>query len=219
MQSTYISPVPRAIIQRVDANSRLNWLLAANDYEARRRRLFRTAYEEEQMLLMRHKVSTERTYALFGLLLGAFPPAAVFVRLFGYGLVRGSMNMETAGGVLCFLCVVMNVMCCLMGYAIGSAFSRNALELEHKSWIRMFLLMPLLGAGWGAVTGAAGGFFFFGVGAFFGAAVGIPVGFLGFLTFSILHRILERGGMIETRHFLPIACGITAIVTSLILGL
>jgi hypothetical protein len=171
------------------------------------------------MLLMRHTVSTEKAYALFGLLLGAFPPAAVFARLFGYGLGGGLMNMDAAGGVLCFLCAVMNVICCLMGYVMGSAFSRSALELEYKSWIRMFLLMPLLGAGWGAVSGAAGGFFFFGIGAFFGAAVGIPVGFLGFLMLSILHRMLERGGMIETRHFLPIACGITAIVTSFILGL
>lgn len=168
---------------------------------------------------MRHAVSTEKAFALFGLMLGAFPPAAVFIRLFGYGLGGGLMNIDPAGGALWFLCVAMNLMCCLMGYAMGSAFSRNALKLEHKSWIQMFLLMPLLGAGWGAVTGAAGGFFFFGIGAFFGVAVGTPVGFLGFLMISILHRILERGGMIETRHFLPIACGITAIVTSFILGL
>ena len=168
---------------------------------------------------MRHPVSTEKTYALFGLLLGAIPPAAVFVRLFGYGLGGGLMNMTTADGGLFALCAVMNVVCGLVGYGMGSAICRSSFELEHKSWIRMFLFVPLLGAGWGAVSGAAGGFFFFGVGGVFGFAVGAPVGIFGFLMFSILHRMLERGGMIETRHFLPIACGITAILTSLILGL
>lgn len=169
--------------------------------------------------MMRSPVSTERAYALFGLLLGAIPPAAVFVRLFDYGLGGGLMNLHWDGGVLFVLCAFMNIVCCLVGYAMGSAICRSALNLEHKSWIRMFLLIPLLGAGWGAVAGVAGGFFFFGIGGVFGFAIAVPIGFVGFLMFSILHRMLERGGMIETRHFLPIACGITAILTSLILGL
>lgn len=171
------------------------------------------------MLLIERPITTEQTYAIFGMLLGVFAPQAVFIKLFGFGLGGGVLNMDAAGGVLFFLCVFMNIVCCLMGYAIGKAFSKAALKLEHKSWIGMFLLMPLLGAGWGSITGAAGGFFFLGVGAFFGIAVGIPIGSLGFLMLAILHRLLERGGMIETRHFLPIVFGVTAIITSLILGL
>jgi hypothetical protein len=197
----------------------LNWLLSANEHEALRQRLFRNGYEEEQMLLMRHSISTQKAYAFLGLLLGALPPAAIFIRLFGYGLGGVLNEIPPAGGALLFLCAVMNVVCCLAGYAMGSALGQRSFEIERSSWSRNFLLMPLLGAGWGAVTGVAGGFFFFGVGAFYGWALAIPVGSLGFLMFAIVHRAFERGGMIETRHFLAIACGVSAIISAVILGL
>lgn len=89
---------------------------------------------------MRHPISAHKAYGLAGLLLGVLPPAAIFARLFGYGLGGGSLNM----------------------------------------------------------------------------AFGIPIGSLAFLIFAVLHRTLERGGMIEARHFVPLACGITAIITVLI---
>ena len=170
------------------------------------------------MLLMRRSVPTKHAYALFGLLLGAIPPAAIFARLLGYG-TDGSMRSIASDGALFFLCLVMNVVCCLVGYAMGTGLSRAALKLEHQSWLKMFLLMPLVGAAWGGVTGASGGFFFFGIGAIFGAAYAIPIGIAGFLLFAIFHRLLERGGMIETRHFLPLACGITTVIAALIMGM
>lgn len=171
------------------------------------------------MLLMRHPVSSEKAFAFLGLLLGALPSAAIFVRLFGYGIVRGSINILEAGGTLFFLCLFINLVCCLVGYAMGSFVSGSALRLEHNSWVRMLIIMPLLGAAWGAVTGVVGGFFVLGIGAFFGWVFGIPVGFFGFLMFAIIHRALERGGMIDARHFAPLASGIAAIITSLILSL
>lgn len=171
------------------------------------------------MLLMRRPISVEKAYASFGLLLGSLPPAAIFARLLGYGIDGGSLHMVAADGAILFLCIVMNVICCLVGYAMGAGLARPALKLEHQSWIKMFLLMPLIGAAWGGVAGLAGGFFFFGIGALFGAAYAIPIGAVAFLLFAIVHRLLERGGMIETRHFLPLACGITAIISALVLGM
>lgn len=171
------------------------------------------------MLLMRHPVSSEKAYAFLGLLLGALPPTAIFSRVFGYGIVRGSFSTVAAGPALFFLCLLMNLVCCLGGYAMGSVLSRSALRLERNSWFQMVIVVPLLGAAWGALTGIAGGFFFLGIGAFVGWAFGIPVGFCGFLVFAIIHRTLERGGMIEARHFAPLACGIAAIIASLILSL
>lgn len=219
MHSTHISPAPRVIAKQDNAGARLNWLLRANAREAERARLFRFAGEEEQMLLMRQPVAAEKAYALFGMLLGSLPPATIFARLLGYGTGGGLMQMGDANGAIFFLCIVMNVVCCLVGSAMGIGLSRPALKLERQSWIKMFLLMPLVGAAWGSVAGLAGGFFFFGIGALFGAACGIPIGVAAFLLFAIVHRLLERGGMIESRHFLPLACGITAIISALVLGM
>lgn len=218
MHSTHISPAPRPVVKRDAAGARLNWLLAANAHEAQQRSLFRYAGEEEQMLLMRRPVPAQHAYALFGLLLGALPPAAIFARLIGYGAV-GSMRSIASDGALFFLCVVMNVVCCLVGYAMGTGLSRAALKLEHQSWLKMFLIMPLVGAAWGAVAGVSGGFFFFGFGALFGAVCAIPIGIAGFLMFAIFHRLLECGGMIDARHFLPLACGITTLIAALIMGM
>ncbi len=196
----------------------MNWLLAANAQALEHRRLFRNGAEEAQMLLMSRAVSAKRAYALFGMLLGALPPAAIFARLLSYG-GEGSLRMMMSDAALFILCLLMNVISCLGGYLLGSALSRGAFKMERSSWTRMSLVMPLIGAAWGIATGAMGGVFFFGGGAFIGAAFALPIGMVGFLLFAILHRLLERGGMIETRHFLPLACGITSIITALILGL
>ena len=219
MHAINISPVPRALAQRADAGTRLKWLLAANDHEASRLRRFRNAREEEKMLLMRHGISRERAFGLFGLLLGTIPTVAILTRFLGFGIVEGTESIAPAGGALSFLCLVITVVCAVVGYAMGSAVSRNALQLERESLSRMFVFIPLLGAGWGGVTGVSGGFFFFGFGAFSGCFHGLLVGSTGFLMFAYLHRALECGGMIERRHFLPIAFGISAAIAAFIIGL
>ena len=170
------------------------------------------------MLLMRRPVSTRQAYALFGMLLGALPPAAIFARMLGYSDSPQS-RLGSDMSELFFLFVAMNVVCCLVGWCVGSGLARAALKAERSSWLKMLHTMPLIGAAWGGVTGLAGGFLFFGIGALFGAAFAIPVGAAGFLIFALFHRLLERGGMIETRHFLPLACGITTVIAAFILGI
>jgi hypothetical protein len=69
------------------------------------------------------------------------------------------------------------------------------------------------------VTGAAGGIFIFIIGALFGAILAAMVGSIAVPAFTIFHRLLKRGEMIERKHFLPLAFGITFIITAFILGL
>ena len=81
------------------------------------------------------------------------------------------------------------------------------------------LLLPFIGAAWGAVAGGAGGLVFFGFGSLFGVVCAVPVGIMAFTIFAPLHRLLVRGGMIDARHFWPLACGTNMIVSALILGM
>lgn len=163
------------------------------------------------MLLMRAPLRTEEAFRRFGLLLGLLPPAAIFWRMFGVRMFEGS-------GFWLALCVVMNVACCLAGRALAGHLGRRVDGFERGSWPVTFAASVPLGFLWGLGTGTIGGAPAFGLGAFFGAACAIPVGVLAFALFIPLHRLLARGGMIEARHFWPLACGIAGTITALILS-
>jgi|ERR1044071_276896 hypothetical protein len=207
---------PNSFRQPVAAESvelRLNWLLAENAREANHRHLFRNGFDEEQVLLMRHPLTTQQALALFGLLLGTFPPAVIFIKLFGITSVSPLFNL--VGLIL----LVMNAICCLMGKYLGSKLSRMVTAVERDSWALMIIESLIIGFIWASGTGAAGGVLIYGIGALFGAACAIPVGALGFAAFVPLHRLLAHGGMIDARHFWPLACGIVMVISALILGL
>lgn len=194
--------------------NRLNWFIAANLYETSRQRFFRNSTDEQEMLLMRRPLPTARAYALFCLLLGALPPAAMLYRLFSYGAYRISYEMS----VLVILCLMMNVTCALVGKVIGERIGRRMDEIERASWLKMIVTAALYGWWWGITTGAAGGALAFGVGAIVGASVAVPIGIVAFILFTVLHRLIARGGMIDARHFWPLACGVTITIAALILG-
>jgi hypothetical protein len=169
---------------------------------------------EEEIMMMRHPVSIKNAYALFGLLLGTLPPAAIFYRLFADAwLSRGG-----AGGML-LLILAMNIACALAGWFFASKLSGTADRVERGSRMGMLVMPLFIGMVWGAGAGALGGLVFFGIGAFFGALCAIPVGMLAFAAFMPLHRWLSRGGMIEAAHLWPLACGVTMTIADLILGL
>jgi hypothetical protein len=192
-------------------NARLRWLLDANACE--RARLAR-APVEEQVMKMRRPVSIKRAYALFGLLLGTLPPAAIFYRMFG-----GIMSRGNDAGWFLLLIVAMNVACALAGRFVASRLSSIAETVESDSRLRMLLLTPFVGMLWGACAGGLGGLVFFLFGAVFGSLAAMPVGILAFALFMPLHRSVARGGMIEASHLWPLACGVTMAITALILGL
>ncbi|HVG31725.1 MAG TPA: hypothetical protein VM911_01535 [Pyrinomonadaceae bacterium] len=195
-----------------DAAARLSWLVNANAVaEADLSR----ADLEEKLMMMRRPVSIEKAYALFGLLLGALPSAAIFLKLFG----SHSSVLQTlvSGWTLLFL--LSSIACGLAGRFIGSKLSQTVEVLERSSWSIQLFTAPFLGTVWGATTGALGGLILFYFGAIFGAIFAAPVGLLAFMLFMPLHRLLSHGGMIEAQHLWPLACGVTLTMTALILGL
>ena len=197
------------------AQTRLDWLIAADVYETQRRRLFRSAREEMQMQLMRRPVATRQAFASLGWLLGLLPPAAIFYRLFGYGF-----GLERDSGQFTFflLCLLMNAACCVAGRLMGLYVGRFVDDVERRSWSFLLVASMLMGMIWGVGAGGLGGMLFFGFGALFGAVCAVPVGMLAFMMFAPLHRSLARGGMMEACHLWPLACGVTMFIVALILS-
>ncbi len=216
MYNAHISPVPRTINRTDDITARLNWLLILNEKEAKHRQVFRNETEEIQLALMHRPVSPERAYAVFGMLLGGSTAAATFARVIGGTSIQ---RLTNADSYLLLLCLLVIVVCSAAGYAMACTVATKAFSTERSRWTRMLMMMLLIGSAWGLVTGAAGGFFFYGFGAVVGLGLGWPIGAIGFLMFASFHRLLECGGMIDTKHLLPIACGIPAVIAALILGL
>jgi hypothetical protein len=166
------------------------------------------------LLLMAHPIPTQQAFALFGMLLGTFPPAAIFIKLFGEAMTRP--HFPPLGW---FALLSMNLICCLVGRYLGSKVSRMVSSIERDAWSLMLIESLIVGFLWALGTGAAGGVLIFIIGAMIGAACAIPVGILAFGLFIPLHRLLARGGMIDSRHLWPLACGVVLTVTALILGM
>jgi hypothetical protein len=165
---------------------------------------------------MRRPISTRDAFKRFGVLLGAFVPAALFYRMFPYNADTNISSGEQLFALL--LLLAMNVICCLTGRFMGSVIGRRIDPYERGSWHLMLAYSLCVGAFWGIVTGAAGGSLVFIIGALFGAFVAVPFGIAGFMLFTPLHRLMARGGMIDARHFWPLACGVVLTITALILS-
>jgi hypothetical protein len=195
-----------------DTRARLNRLIEWDAETERHASLFRNAREEHELLSMRRPLTTVQAYARFGLLLGTFVPAAIFLRL-----LLALKADERAVFFLLFF--IMNGVCALVGWHMGRLTGRNVDQIERRGWHRMFFHALLKGTAWGAATGAAGGLIVFGLGAIVGAAIAIPVGIPAFISFTLLHRLMARGGMIDARHFWPLACGVVFVITALVLNL
>jgi hypothetical protein len=214
MQHNYATH-PRVVDPVFD---RLDWLEDENAATANWHSRFRLAAHEQDLAMMFRPVATRRAYAFHGLILGTVTPVMIFARYFGYGLVDLGWSHWHLQPPLVFLCLMMNLVCGLVGYLMGRKLGSAALRAERRSWNQTIVGLGLIGIAWGAVTGSCGGFFFFGIGALPGGLMAMPIGLVAFSTFGILHRLLERGGMIERRHFLPLAFGITLTITALIMG-
>ena len=161
-------------------------------------------------------MDARRAFGLFGLMLGMFPPAAIFIKMFGgYGL----SGYHSSGSIFFILCLLMNVTCAVVGCRMGKALSRAVEKAGKRRLSVMMLRFALIGIAWGAVTGFVGGLAFVGIGAFFGPIFAMPVGALAFTLFAPLHRALVRGGMIDARHFWPLSSGASLFAAALILGM
>ncbi len=193
---------------------RLSDLLALNAETARQKSLFRTEREKTEAALMTAPLSNEKCFAYFGLLLGIFPPAAFFARFLIDTRTFQSDNFWLLGFVL-----LVNLIAAGVGFLSGKFIGRTVAEFERASWTRMIFALPFVGAFWGILAGGTGGAIIFLFGAFFGAVLGGAVGAFALPFFVIFHRLLKRGDAIEGKHFLPLAFGISFVVSAFILGL
>ncbi|MGH9903238.1 MAG: hypothetical protein ACRD68_15635 [Pyrinomonadaceae bacterium] len=191
----------------------MSWLTAFDAHERWRRRLFRNAREEAEMLLIGRPVPTQEAYMMLGRLLGTLPPAAIFYRIFGEAMLDADSWF-----IFLPLCVLMNLACRLVGRWMGRVLGVWMDDIERRTWGGTIFLAALVGLLWGVLTGGAGGLVFFGFGAIFGVFCAVPVGVLAFAAFASLHRLLARGGMIEEAHLRPLAWGVAAVIAALILS-
>ena len=79
-------------------------------------------------------------------------------------------------------------------------------------------LLALIGALWGIIAGGSGGIFIFVIGLFFGAVLGGAVGMAVVPAFALPYYAVRRAGLIDTRHFLPLALGSTLTICAIVLG-
>jgi len=191
----------------------VNWLRAELARERAAPRAARLDREAALALSMQSPRTGAQAYAALGLLLGLLPPAAMFARF----LSSLKFERKEDFAALAF-CVVMSVICCVVGRAMGSWLGRRAGDPRLRAWYELPPVTLLCGLVWGVITGAAGGLIVFGIGAVPGVMLAVPVALAGFTLFAPLHRLLSRGGMIEARHLRPLALGVAGVIAALILS-
>jgi hypothetical protein len=198
---------------------RLKWLSFELSPEAERRRL---AFEREQRrtLSMLRPLATEEAYRWFGTFLGLFPPFALFTRVMVGVIGDRAWRLPTDDGALfwVFICLMMNLSCCLVGRKFGGFLGRQTGDPRSRSLFGSLFAAVFYGLFWGVVTGAAGGAVAFLVGAFGGILVAVPVALAAFPVFAVLHRLLSHGGMIEERQVWPLAFGVPLTIAAMILS-
>ncbi len=175
--------------------------------------LFPSEKEKMKAAMMKIPLSNKQVFAYFGLLLGIFPPAAIFARFF-----MNAGNFRAEDFWIFGVVAIVNLISAVVGYFSGQVVGKIIGELERLSWSKMLLVLPLVGFLWGALAGGAGGIVIFLIGAIFGATFGATVGGLALPAFTILHRLMKCGDRLELKHFLPLSFGITFIVCAFILG-
>lgn len=193
---------------------RLNTLLAINAETEREKEIFASNREKLEAELMAHPISNEKAFAYFGILLGAFPPAAFFTRF-----LLDTRGFRNEDAWLIGVIAIVNVVSAVVGYFSGKLIAKIVQNLEKTSWTKMILALPFIGILWGILAGGAGGAVIFLIGAVFGAILGAAVGSFALPAFTIFHRLLKKGDQIERKHFLPLAFGITFIISAFMLGL
>ncbi len=196
------------------AEKRLSILLAMTAETNRRREMFATDREEREAALMSNPLSGEKTFSYFGLLLGAFTPAAIFTRIF-----IDTKTFQTDEFWILGVAIIVNLIAAIAGFFSGKFIAGIVRDIERVSWTQMILTLPFIGIFWGMLAGGAGGLIVFLFGAFLGASLGAAVGGIALPLFVVFHRLLKRGDQIEGKHFLPLAFGVAFVISAFILGL
>jgi hypothetical protein len=195
------------------AQQRLDVLLELNAETARQKLYASSESDLAEAATMKHPLSDQQVFAYFGILLGVFPPLALFAKFF---INAGNFRFEDLWifGVV----AVVNLITAVVGYFSGKIVGKIVSDLEKLSWAKMLLTLPFIGLLWGGIAGGAGGVIIFVLGAIFGAMVGSVVGTFALPIFAIFHRLLRKDGKMDRKEFLPLAFGISLVISAFILG-
>ena len=193
---------------------RLACLVAANSEIELRKRIFRSDDERSEAEMMVRPMESKEVFAWFGFLLGTLPPAVILFKL-TWLFEPGDAGIHP---VILVLMVLLNITTAVTGFFSGKVTAILVRKLEKSTPSRIALLAPLTGFAWGAACGFAGGIFMFIAGAYVGAVIGGFVGAVALPLFVLFHLLLKRGDLIDRRHFLPAAFGITLTICALVLG-
>ena len=201
---------------------RLNSLLIQNTEYERQSQIYSSEREKVEAELMKNPLSPERVFSYFGLLLGTFLTAVFFLEI--------SPPHISAGQITVLLLI--NTIPALIGYLSGKIVGKWVSHLEKSPWRTMMAVMPFLGLLWGSLS--VGTFMFlvgiavcilgnltfsdpaFITGVIYSAITGGTVGTVVLPVFAVFHRLLKRGDKMDRKNFLPIAFGITFVVSAFI---
>ncbi|HUR99318.1 MAG TPA: hypothetical protein VMZ26_14735 [Pyrinomonadaceae bacterium] len=176
--------------------------------------MYRTEAERVAASLMTFPVGSRKTYSYFGWMMGTLPPFAMVFKIIGETALYNRFSI-----LLITLLAMAGLATGIVGYATGRFIPAAVGYASSFRLPNRALLLSMFGLAWGAVSGAIGGLFLFVVGSVFAGIVGGLVGAVALPVLATLHSLMRRGDVIEARHFLPIAFGITLTLCGLIAGL
>jgi hypothetical protein len=192
---------------------RLARLLHLNAEIARDNHLFPTERDRLDASLMSAPIDSKKAIGYFGVLIGTLPPFALLLKLVSETSPAGQMD-----SLFLVLLGIAGVITGLSGYA-SRKFVSSA--VERSSYFRLpnrIAALSVIGLAWGAVSGAVGGLFILVFGSIFGGIFGGAIGAVTLPILIGLQSFVRRGDLVDMRHFLPIAFGITLTLCALILG-
>lgn len=160
--------------------------------------------------LMNRELDLATSVKYLGLAIGIVPTAAILVRLF---VVDTSLNPAV------LLAALATAVTGAVGFLTGGAVARSLDNILASGLVRSILFIPILGAAWGIVSGAAGGLFLFVVGSIVGGIIGGVVGAAALSLFAATHRLIADDGQISFKRFLPLAFGLSGTAAAIFLGM
>ena len=162
--------------------------------------------------IFRNPISTEKACSILGLTLGTIPTTAIFSNLIS------DRPLLNDAALLLLLIALAIAGTGAAGYFSGKIVGKVLREMEQASWPLMTVMLFFVGILWGLVSGAAGGLFLIIFGAIPGAMIGAAVGAFALPVFGIIHRLLQKEGLVERNRLLPVAFGISTLAAGLMLG-
>lgn len=191
---------------------RLEHLLRLNAEVAKRKSLFKNEAERRKASLMTRPITSQQAFGSFGMMIGSVPPLVAVVK------VSISDGIDPTGILL--LIVAAGMVAGVVGLQFGRSYVPGAMRyISTFSILNRVALWSVLGLVWGTVSGAAGGLVVFLFGSIVGAVLGGIVGAVTVPIIAALFSSVRVGDFIETKHFRPIAFGVTFSVCAFLVGL